>query len=60
MMRKLIAGGILTAMLSGLAWAAKRHISYGERIIKLETKEKTNSELLKEVRDDVKVILERL
>lgn len=59
-MRKLIAGSMLTVMLSGLAWAAKRHISYGERIIKLETREKTNRELLKEVRDDVKVILEKL
>ena len=59
-MRKMIAGTILSIMAAGLAWAGTNFINYGTRIAILEEKEKTHKELLKEVRNDVKVLLQRV
>ena len=55
-MKKIAAIG-LTVMLSGLGWAGVKLINHGERLAVVEEKEKTNRDLLKEVRVDVKEIL---
>jgi len=52
---------ILTTMIAGLlAWGGTSIQENNNRIIVLETKEETYRQLLKEVRDDVKVILQKV
>lgn len=60
-MRKSGAIAILTTMFLGLmGWTSTTIIENRVQLSALEERERTNSELLKEVRDDVKTILEKL
>jgi hypothetical protein len=59
-MKKAGAITIIITMALGLcAWAGTNIISNKVKIAKIETREMSQSELLKEVRDDVKKILRR-
>lgn len=58
---KIGAVGILSTMLLGLlAWAGNQIVDNGEKIARLEEREKSHKELLIEVRGDVKQILKRM
>lgn len=60
----MIKGGaiaILTTMLGGLlAWGGNTMVENGNRLTRLEAKEESTKELLKEVRNDVKILLQRV
>jgi len=55
------AVAILTAILTGLvAWGGTSIQKNNDRIIRLESRAESSRELLKEVRDDVKIILRKV
>lgn len=59
-MKKIGAVGILTTMLMGfLTWASGSIIQNKVDISKIDVKEKNNHELLREMRGDIKVLLQR-
>lgn len=59
-MKKVGAIGILTTILFGLAaWAGTQIVDNAKKIVKLETEVQTSKELLKEIRDDVKLLLRK-
>lgn len=66
-LKKTGALGILLSMVGGLVQFSyatmetlkEKNVKQDERLITLEEREKTSTEMLKEVRDDVKLLLRR-
>ena len=60
-MQKIGAWAILITIITGLsASAGSMLMDHAERITRVEEKEKTDRQLLQEVRDDIKTILRKI